>query len=420
MKLAWLGCLLLGGLLYAGNQDSDLNVNKRYTVDTVIVAGKGWQTNVIDPQNDKLSTGLRKDLAALIGQKLNPGILDGLSDRLKKELSAKEVTHHILRADTPEHVRVEFEVKAPKISTDVTLSKFVYNSRDGWSGAGAAGFTVQQNTFLFGLASDGDTLNERFAGINGKYENKHFGSDKLGLRFEFESYHDQWNQNTLDAAAAHPDETSAAYRARQNYQPTLTVALAKPLTLEIGVGFELFQNQYPTLHTEASNALITGLRYHQRFEGADLQQDIYADYTLRAATRILATDFVYTSHAAGAVYRVRRGKHQITDSFNVGTIMGRAPLVDRFVAGNSYYLRGWNKYDIDPIGGNRLVHNAVEYRYGPFQAFYDTGAVWEGGQPATQRHSVGVAVKESIFTLALAFPVRSGHVDPVVMMGIIY
>jgi hypothetical protein len=420
MKLAWLGCLLLGGLLYAGNQDSDLNVNKRYTVDTVIVAGKGWQTNVIDPQNDKLSTGLRKDLAALIGQKLNPGILDGLSDRLKKELSAKEVTHHILRADTPEHVRVEFEVKAPKISTDVTLSKFVYNSRDGWSGAGAAGFTVQQNTFLFGLASDGDTLNERFAGINGKYENKHFGSDKLGLRFEFESYHDQWNQNTLDAAAAHPDETSAAYRARLNYQPTLSVALAKPLTLEIGVGFELFQNQYPTLHTEASNALITGLRYHQRFEGADLQQDIYADYTLRAATRILATDFVYTSHAAGAVYRVRRGKHQITDSFNVGTIMGRAPLVDRFVAGNSYYLRGWNKYDIDPIGGNRLVHNAVEYRYGPFQAFYDTGAVWEGGQPATQRHSVGVAVKESIFTLALAFPVRSGHVDPVVMMGIIY
>src|SRR5689334_21358224 len=41
MKLAWLGCLVVG-LLHAGNQDSDLNVNKRYTVDTVTVAGKGW------------------------------------------------------------------------------------------------------------------------------------------------------------------------------------------------------------------------------------------------------------------------------------------------------------------------------------------------------------------------------------------
>ena len=90
------------------------------------------------------------------------------------------------------------------------------------------------------------------------------------------------------------------------------------------------------------------------------------------------------------------------------------------MAGNSYYLRGWNKYDIDPIGGNRLVHNTVDYRYGPFQAFYDAGAVWDSGQPATPRHSVGVGFKESIFSLALAFPMKSGHVEPVVMIGMIY
>jgi hypothetical protein len=66
------------------------------------------------------------------------------------------------------------------------------------------------------------------------------------------------------------------------------------------------------------------------------------------------------------------------------------------------------------------VHNTVEYRYGPFQAFYDTGAVWDSGQTATQRHSVGVGIKESIFSLAVAFPVRSGHVEPIFMMGMIY
>jgi outer membrane protein assembly factor BamA len=90
------------------------------------------------------------------------------------------------------------------------------------------------------------------------------------------------------------------------------------------------------------------------------------------------------------------------------------------VAGNSSYLRGWNKYEIDPIGGNRLIHNTVEYRYGPVQAFYDAGAVWDSGQPAIMRHSLGVGFKESIFSLAVAFPVRSGHIEPIFMMGMIY
>src|SRR5205814_4145515 len=57
MKNAWLGCLFLGGLLFAGTQDSDLNVNKRYTVDTVIVAGEGWRTNLSSDQTDKISPG---------------------------------------------------------------------------------------------------------------------------------------------------------------------------------------------------------------------------------------------------------------------------------------------------------------------------------------------------------------------------
>ncbi len=420
MRYSWLGCLLLSSLLFAGTQDSDLNVNKRYTVDTVIVAGKGWKTNVADQQSDRISTGLRKDLVALIGQKLNPGILDGLGARLKKELSATEVSHHVLRGDTPDHVRVEFEVKPPHYGVDATVTKFLYDSKQGWSGAGSVGFTVQQNTFGFGLASDGDTLNERFAGISARYENKHLGSDRVGLRFQFESYHEQWNRNTLDALAAQPNQTSDAYRTRQNFQPTATISLAKPLTLEIGVGFQRFQNQFPAAHTEAANALITTLRYHRRLPDSEYQQDVDADYTLRAATKLLDSDFVYTSHLVGLHYRVAHGKHQLMEQVVGGSVSGRAPLADRFVAGNSYYLRGWNKYDIDPIGGNRLVHNTVEYRYGPFQAFYDAGAVWDSGQPATPRHSLGVGFKESIFSLAVAFPIRSGHVEPVIMLGMIY
>ena len=419
MKYAWLACLFSGGVLFAGSsQDADLNVNKRYTVDTVIVAGKGWRTNLAD-QNGKISTGLRRQLTALIGQKLNPGILDDLAAKLKKEFSAREVTHHVLRGDTPEHVRVEFEVKPSHANVDATVSKFLYSSKQGWSGAGAVGFTVQQNSFLFGLASDGDSLIERNAGITGSYENKSLGSDRIGLRFQAASYHEQWNRSTLDALETQPGVTSDAYRAREEFQPTATIALAKPLTLEIGASFERMENQYPYSHMETSSALVTALRYHERFENA-AQQDIDADYVLHAGTHMLGSDFVYVLHSWGLRYRLIHGKHQIIDDVSAGMISGRAPLFERFVAGNSYYLRGWNKYDLDPIGGNRLAHNSVEYRYGPFQAFYDTGAVWDSGQPVVQRHSVGVGIKESIFSLAVAFPIRAGHVEPIVMMGMVY
>jgi len=422
MKHAWLGCLLFGPLLFAGKQDSDINVNTRYTVDTVTVAGKGWKTDLVSDQsqNQRMSSGLRKDLAALIGQKLSPSALDSLAARLKKELTAREVSHHVLRGDSPEHVRVEFEVKQYRGEVGVNFTKLVYNSKQGWSGAGEVGVTVLQNSFRFGLASDGDSLDERNAGISARYENRHVGTDRVNLKFEFDSYHDQWNSSTLEAlAAGGSKETSDAYRTRQSFLPAVTIALAKPLTLEVGASLERFGQQYPAAHTEASNALIATLRYHRRLEGSDNQQDLDASYSLGAATRILDSDFVYTSHTWGGRYQLTHGKHVLSDAFAGGAITGRAPLDDRFVMGNSVYLRGWNKYEIDPLGGNRMVHNTVDYHYGIFRVFYDTGAIWDEGQAAVPRHSLGVGLRESVFTLAVAFPVRSGHVEPVFMMGVI-
>lgn len=418
MKLALLGCLV-GGLVLAGTQDADLNVNRRYTVDGVIVAGKGWRADVAEP-TDKVSNGLRRDMMALVGQKLNPGVLDDLAGRLKKELSARDVSHHVVRADVPDHVRVEFEVKQATFGVTANLTKFLYYSKQGWSGGGMVGVTARQNAFLVGLISDGDTLNERFAGITARYENKHLGTDRVGFKFDFESYHQQWNQSTLDALAQNPGITSDPYRTRHTLAPMLTIELAKPLTLEVGAAFEHFGSAFAGTPETGANAFVTGLRYHQRLMESNFQQDVNADYTLRVASRMLNSDYVFASHLAGLHYRVGHGKHKFSEAVTVGGISGRAPLSDRFVAGNSYYLRGWNKFEIDPIGGNRLAHNTVDYRYGPFQVFYDAGAVWESGQPATLRHAVGIGVRESVFTLAVAFPVRSGRVEPVFMMGMIY
>ena len=325
----------------------------------------------------------------------------------------------VLRGESPDHVRVEFEIKPAHGSVDVNMKQLVYNSKLGWSASGEAGFTIQQNSFAFGLVSDGDSLAERYAGISARYENHHLGSERVQLRFEFESYHEQWDRNTLDALAAHPGGTGDAYRTRQNFEPTASIALAKPLTLEIGARFERFENQYPAAGTEAANAVVATLRYHRRLEASDNLQDLDANYGLRASTKILGSDLVYAAHTAGLRYQLTRHKHVLIDNLYGGVISGRAPLDDRFVLGNSYQLRGWNKYDLDPLGGNRVVHNSVEYRYGVFQIFYDTGAVWDEGQPAIPRHSLGVGLRESVFSLAIAFPVRSGHIEPVFMMGIL-
>lgn len=426
MKFASLGCLLLGGLLFGGTQNSDINVNTQYTVDAVTLWGKGWRTdltadrNTTDQHTKKMSAGLRHDLVALIGKRLNPDLLETLAGRLRKELDAREVDHRLQRGDTPNHVRVEFEVKPPRVQFDTTVTKFAYNSVAGWSGGGEAGVTVHDQSFSFGMVSDGDTMAERFAGITGRYENHHLGSDKLDFRLDIQSYHEQWNNNSIAAAQGAQDVTNAVYRARQNVQPMLAVALAKPLTLEVGASFESFQEETPGNPFLAANAVVADLRYHRMLESDQYPQEFDADYALRSANRTMASDFVYTSHAWTVRYRVAHGRHSLADTMSAGLISGRAPIADRFLLGNSTMLRGWNKYDLDPVGGNRMVYNSVDYRYGVFEGFYDTGAIWDAGQTAIARHALGVGLRESVFSLAVAFPVRGGKIEPIFIMGLLY
>lgn len=419
MKYVWLGCFFAGSLLFAGPQDPDTtNINARYTVETVIVSGKGWSTNLSSETTDKISSGLRHRLTALIGQKLNPEVLDGLAQNLKRELSAREVTHRIVRGEAPEQVRVEFEARPARASLGMNVNQFVYDARQGWSGAGEADVTLHQHTFALGLISDGDWLNERDTGISAHYEAKNLFTDRLSVKFVAESFHTQWNYQTVAAASLNPEETPL-YRARQKFEPTATVVLAKPLTLTVGARVERLEEQGFNAGLQAANALITSLRYHWEFEGSDNQQDLDADCSVRTATRLLNSDFIYSMRSAGLRYQFRSGKHTLTENAWGGFIGGRAPLSDRFVLGNTYYLRGWNKYEIDPLGGNRAIHNSVEYHYGPFETFYDMGSVWDENQPIVLRHSVGIGVRESIFSLAVAIPLRSGHVEPIFMMGIL-
>jgi len=427
MRYVWLGCLLFGGLLFGGTQDSEFNVNTRYTVENVVVSGDGWTTDVGagGASDERISSGLRKDIAALIGEKLNPTVLDEMARRLRKEFHARTVEQRVLRGKSPDYVQVVFEVKLRPTRFDISVPKFLYSGKQGWSGAVEGTATVKQNGFTLGLVSDGDELVERYAGIVARYENTRLGTDRVHFRFAFESYHEQWNSNTVDRADATQERTQAGmpvlpYRARQNFEPEVTFVLSRPLTLSVGTSFQRFQEQFPAAQTESANAFVTTLRYHRRLEDSENQQDLDAGYNLRAATRLLGSDFAYARHRWELRYMLTHGKSVVIDDLTSGMITGRAPLFERFVLGNSSTLRGWNKYELDPLGGNRMVHNTVEYRYGVFQLFYDSGAIWDDGEAAVVRHSAGVGLRQGNFSLAVAFPIREGHIDPIFMVGMNY
>src|SRR5215510_14597894 len=112
MRYTWLGCLLCGGLLLAGTQESEINVNTRYTVEGVVVSGDGWTTDVVSDRSEKLSSSLRCEILSLIGEKLNPTVLDDLAHRLRKEFHARAVTHRVQRGASPEYVKVVFEISS--------------------------------------------------------------------------------------------------------------------------------------------------------------------------------------------------------------------------------------------------------------------------------------------------------------------
>jgi hypothetical protein len=382
------------------------NVNTRLIVESVQVLGRG---------NVKLSDPLRSDLRDVAGQNFDQTLLDRLADRIKRELHAPEVRMHVVKGDVPDHVIVNFEIGAEREKRfDLDLARFLYHSKQGWSGQGHATVNIHENAFSFGMVSDGDRLNERYAGIEAGFERKHVGTDRLQLRFDFSSYHEQWNQATLIEAA--PDEI---YRTRTQFAPTATIVILEPLTVSFGVDFARYRLSLPVAKNESSNAVVSTLRYHQRWGSAGDrgEHDIRAAYSVRAGTHFLESDPVFARHEAAARYRFRRGHQDLSIGFLAGKISGLAPLFERFVLGNAETLRGWNKFDLDPLGASHVAHGSIDYVYRGFLAFYDTGAVWDRPEEREQKQSLGLGCRKSGFQLAVAFPVRTGVVSPVFYAG---
>ena len=221
-----------------------------------------------------LSTGIHEQIQSLIGENLDQAALDSLTDRIRKELHAKAVTYHIVRGDQPEQVKVSFEITRRSIALEVNVPKFFYHSTQGFSGVieGVTGYGT--SSVMFRALSDNDELVERNTGILARYEKKKLGNDRVGLAFQFESYHPKWNRVTEAA-----DDPSVFYRNRQNFEPSVTIVIAKPLTLTAGVSFERFQTQFPAARIESANAMVNTLRYHRLLEDSDAKNRFWTQVT---------------------------------------------------------------------------------------------------------------------------------------------
>jgi outer membrane protein assembly factor BamA len=388
------------------------NVNARYTVESVRVSG--WKQHI--------SASLRSDMESVVGQRLDHPSLEQLALRIKKELHVSDVAVHVARGTMPDSVSVIFEVTPGREQKfDVNVAKFLYHSNEGWSGEGGVTTRVAGNTFSFAAVSDNDVLLERFSGVRARFERANLGTDRLGLSFEFSSFHTQWNPSTI---AAQSGSSLQLYNDREQYSPELTLVLAKPLDVHFGVNFSRFRLSTPASRTESSNGVVSTLRYHPRWGSAedpkhpnDAEHELDASYSIESATRELDSDSVYTRHQVRAHYRFHHIHNLVEIGFLAGRITGIAPLFDRFVLGNASTLRGWNKYELDPVGGSHVVHGSVDYNYRFIQVFYDAGSIWDRPQERETRQSAGVGLKKDNFQLAVALPIRSGHCEPVFYAG---
>ena len=390
---------------------AESNVNQRYTIESIAVGG-------VQIDQARLPNRLRQRMNALVGKRCDVAALEDLAGDLRRELHLQQVSHHLLKGSEPGRVRVDFDVVRKPV--DISVPKLLYSSQRGLTGEITAGARFGQNGFTVGATSNGDDLTERFTGFLARYENTHVGSDRLHFGVGFEDYHEQWNDATKGAAGTSFD----LYRSRRNIAPEITFVVARPLTISVGTSFEQMESESPAVGARSANAVTAEIRYSHKIEGENEQQAVDGKYDVRVGAPGLGSDYSYARHTFSVRYAMRAGRQSAADEFAAGAITGNAPMFERFVLGTSSTLRGWDRYLIDPAGGDRMVHNSLTYGYQfgerTAEVFYDSGALWNLGQPAQLRHSVGVGYRQGVFVLTMAFPIVQGRVEPVFMAGMNY
>jgi len=399
---------------HAGGRDQDPNVNSRYLVENVSLDG-------ID--ESEVGRSLRADMHRLVGRKYDRAAANDLAARLRKELRGYSVQVRVRRGEKPDHVKIVFDVEKNRNTLYVRAAPFIYHSQESFSLDLGPAFQTHHNYVSVSYTTTADELLERNAGWRLRYEHRRVGTDVVQIGVEYDYFHPTFKAPTLAALALSP-EIPGAYRVRENFAPSVSVLPVNGVTLTAGVSLQNLDFGVPAAPTAHAFAFTFDAQLQRVVvAGAGYRQEINADYSLRRAAPSLESDFDYTRHLVAGDYTLSRHRHLLGLHGRLGTIDGGAPLFERFSIGNSFLLRGWDKFDVAPLGGSRLAYGSLEYRYRPFQIFWDFGSVWDANRTATVRHSIGIGLvgKNTAvggWFVSLAFPVRLNDVGPVVMFGV--
>jgi outer membrane translocation and assembly module TamA len=410
--IAMISMLLWPICLKADGQKPEANVNERYVVESVVCSG-------ID--ESKISQPLREEAQKMVGVKYSEQTANGILGKLREEVKKEnyQVSLKVEKGNNPDMVKVVFQFKKNRFVLGSGAGG-VYHSQEGISGGISA--TIDEltyhNVFSFKLASDANTLLERYAGITASYENKKVGTEKVSLHFDFSSFHEKFNAATKTALTLRPD-VPGVYRARQSISPSIAL---KPfpnkyvgIDVKAGLDFQRLEFQTPDTHTRMANVGYTNVILNTCNDQGKYKGCLIITYNLRTATRSLDSDFVYTRHFLLVSPWRTQGAHTFSANFSYGWITGTPPLFERFAMGNTSTLRGWNKFDVSPLGGTHEAHGSLEYRYRHFKVFYDVGTEWDKNQFSPVRHGLGIGFINWPFksmSVSLAFPLRQHNVKP--------
>ena len=388
------------------------NINARYVVESVEIEGP----------SDEVSQQLRDDLQKLVGRRLDNDEADDLRDRLESELPGRNVTRKISKGSQSGRIRVVFEVFVePWIPFVAPRSKLVYHAEQGWSGVLDIPFSKSRSRHRFsaGLVfNDIDDLIEEYSGFRLAFESRMIGTERFGARFEFSRYNQTWEDATLSALPSAPG-LPELYKNRLTVEPSATFAFNPSVRVSGGLSIVKLESLANAPGSQMANAWVVGVSADHRWEsGNEIEQRVEASYQLRAAMDGLGSDLVYERHLGQARYRFDQRHSTVLASLLLGHISGDAPLFERFALGNSVTLRGWDKYDITPLGGERMFHSSVEYRLWHIAAFFDAGSVWDRNSDSRVRYSTGFGVHSDNSFLTVAFPLDSDDAGVTFMAGV--
>jgi outer membrane protein assembly factor BamA len=201
-------------------------------------------------------------------------------------------------------------------------------------------------------------------------------------------------------------------------EPAATFAVNAHLRLAGGVGFSRLESLSRSPETGQVHAWIGSIGYDRTWESGPGSSSLQAGYQVRHGAGGLGSDLVYTRHTGRARYEHEYGRSTVLYTLILGGISGRAPLFERFTLGDSSTLRGWDKYDVAPAGGDRMMHQSIEYRYRLIGVFVDAGAVWDGRRDARVRLASGAGVLTDGFFLTLGFPLNADRASATLMAGV--